>query len=219
MEGIMFETLTAQIEANNTKRLEELLFFVRNGHRPDSKEKLTDEGIERYSTDARWKAYKNGKLGREKAIELAYSRAVKKERIELEKPLRKIRAATAALDLTYVKIQVEWHHSSMWGSNSHAEVWTDGGGLFEGRTSGCGYDKLSASVASALNHSPSVLKALYIGKVNGIKFPYGAGHNMVLPYFEGGVGIECFGHIFEALGYKWECTGSGKTFDCYQVSK
>ena len=125
--------------------------------------------------------------------------------------------------MDYINISVEWHKSRTWGNCPRVEVRTNDG-YYTGSASGCGYDKESAAVAQALNQSASVLKALYDMKEQNIEkhshdvLGYGSGYG-IRPYFEGGVGISCFRSIFERLGYKWECTGSGKTFDVYKVSR
>ena len=35
----------------------------------------------------------------------------------------------------------------------------------------------------------------------------------------GGVGVSCYNSVFNLCGFKFEKTNSGKTFDCYLISK
>jgi hypothetical protein len=216
----MFERLRARVEKMIAEERAGLRFYVQNGYREnwaEDQKGYCDSGIEYYSTPANWRAYQQGKLCREKAVELATARALKIENKGSDRVLRHLLEVEKAPELTYVKIQVEWHPSKIWGSNPYAEIWTDDG-WYDGKASGCGYDKLSSAVALALNKSPAVLKPLYAAQEEGIELPYGVG-NGTLRSFARGVGIECFGRVFVTLGYKWECTGSGKMFDCYRVWK
>ncbi len=138
--------------------------------------------------------------------------------------------------VTAVKIAVEWKKSQMWGHNPHttAETWTtDENGATgytetKGRASGCGYDKQSASIASALNENSALLKLLYIAEEKRLKgketrdkarrdvIGYGSGYG-ALPYFEGGCGVSCFYTIFKNCGFTFEQVASGKTFDVYTI--
>ena len=82
------------------------------------------------------------------------------------------------------------------------------------RTGGWGYDKASSASAGVLNQSP-FLKVLYDARVKKKKLPYGASLNegtKFLPYFEGGVGIECHNDILKACGYDvYRVSGHGDT--------
>jgi hypothetical protein len=136
---------------------------------------------------------------------------------------QKLAEAAKAGDVEAVSIDITWKRSQMYGYNptATATVFYRGGGWSEyvGRASGCGYDKESAAVADALDKCPAVLKALYETKekviANGWKYSgqlnrqpesnasciaYGAGYG-VLPYFEGGVGMESLTDVFNACGF------------------
>ena len=117
-----------------------------------------------------------------------------------------------------VSISVEWHNSRMWGANPHA-IATGDKRRSEGRASGCGYDKLSASLASAFNQNPEILKILYDHAEAGEAFPYGVHTFAGLPSFAGGYGVSCFYSIFEACGYTFRQVASGKTFDVYEITR
>jgi hypothetical protein len=186
--------------------------------------KTEESSLKRHSTETRWSQYKTGELAHEKAVELATKRAMKEiDKLEAEK-LQQIEWVAQASAPDFINISVEWHKSRTWGSCPKVEARTQGG-YFTGSASGCGYDKESAAIAQALNQSRSVLKLLYDVKEQNIAksshdcLGYGSGHG-ILPYFEqAGVGVGCFRDIFRRLGYKWECTASGKTFDVYAVTK
>ena len=110
--------------------------------------------------------------------------------------------------------------SRTWGSNPHAEIWTNDG-YFTGSASGCGYDKLSAATAEALNKSDAVLKVLYTLYEKALRkdkkatphnaIAYGAGYET--PYFEGGVGYSCHDTIFRKFGAKVHEWHEGKMWD------
>lgn len=100
-----------------------------------------------------------------------------------------------------IEIAIEWKRSRTWGSNPTGKMWGADCGFIEGRSiGGCGYDKQSTCVAQLLNKDRR-LRARMIAKGRK-KLPYGAGYGK-LPYFEGGVGIECHRRIIEMLGGKW----------------
>ena len=101
-----------------------------------------------------------------------------------------------------------------------------------GYASGCGYDKESSAVAEALNKNNSFLKVLYTLKENALEagasdhsktactgvdnrniIGYGSGYS-VLPYFEGGVGVNCYWDILKKAGFEISChyTRSSNTY-------
>lgn len=144
--------------------------------------------------------------------------------------LSKVEAAEkCTYEITEIKIIVEWKKSRKWGSNPHAEVKAYGDNYFEcfmGKASGsgCGYDKESTAIANALNQLIPLKKAMYAVKDKDVKktnqevLGYGSGYG-VLPYFEGGVGIQRHCNIFERLGYTFRTVASGKTFAVYEIVK
>jgi hypothetical protein len=138
-------------------------------------------------------------------------------------------AAAAGLDLirnapevVSISIGVEWAKSATWGRNPTASacVETSDGRFtrYEGRASGCGYDKESAAIAEALNQSPAVKRLLIVAAARG-GFPYGGTVGKYGASLSGGVGVSCFRSIFEFCGYKWDNTGSGRTFDAYHITR
>jgi hypothetical protein len=135
-------------------------------------------------------------------------------------------------ELTSIKIQVEWTKSRTWGANPKAECWyrfktnlgNDSNYIKGSSIGGCGYDKLSTSVAEVLNQIPELKKAMYLFKEdnstvkNHELFGYGSGYG-ILPQFEGGVGVSCYNTIFNKIGYTFRNVASGKTFDVYEINK
>lgn len=117
------------------------------------------------------------------------------------------------------------HATEHGGFNPHASVWAYG--FTEGTASGCGYDKESSAVAEAFNKNNSILKIIYNMKEKALKdneditnrdaCGYGAGYG-ALPYFDGGVGMNCFVWILKTYGFKCEEV-HGKHFDSYSFKK
>lgn len=192
-------------------------------------------------TDYALKQFDKGIISKEdllKKAEKSYQRKVKKETDRLNNLLEEIENAT---DFEGGKINVDWVRSSTWGMNPHAcFISSVNHAIFTGFASGCGYDKLSASVASALNQSLSV-KKLFIEKVfeplteKWVKdgktleelakdynyrqfFPYGTGYYPIT-FFEGGVGVNCFTNIFALAGFSFEQVAGGKTYDVFTIRK
>lgn len=236
----MFENLKKAIIESREAEKERCRFYIVNGWYPtwnEAERANPDRGLERYSTPAKWNAYKAGTLTREKAVAYAVKRMEREEEKHLAKQLEKLERAAAAPDLTWAAIHVYWKRSATWGYNPTAEM-DSNNGHSEGRASGCGYDKGSAAVADALNANPSALRVLYIAAEKALaegKQPnanslnpgcvswrgilgYGSGYS-VLPYFEGGVGVSEYAHIFENCGYKWSSNRSAKHYDYYSIEK
>jgi hypothetical protein len=146
----------------------------------------------------------------------------------LSAQMSRLRAVENAPELESITISIEWKKSRMWGNNPNAEarVCTSEGceHYNSGSIGGCGYDKQSTAVAQSVNQSNSFLKALYLIKEKNVTksnhdlFGYGAGYG-ILPSLEGGVGVSCYPRIFEAIGFKFKTTASGKAFDVYTVTK
>lgn len=230
-----FTHLAEAIRKEYEQKKADKIYYIRHGYIPTwAAEHCTDfeRGLKEYSTPAKWEAFKNGAITREKAEAHAITRALKaldkSEKIDLEK-LATVAACPAADWLT---ISVNWTRSKTWGYNPHAIVTTDRTNT-EGTASGCGYDKESAAVAHALNDSPAILRILYEtaenALKNGYKLPkdgskwggvlgYGSGYS-ILPAFEGGCGCSCFRSIFEKCGYTWKTGRSSDTYNGYTVVK
>ena len=234
----MFENLEKAVAAETAEKVNTLVFYIENGFCPSwavEHRQNPDRGLEEHSTPAKWEAYKAGTLSREKAVEIAVKRGTRDIMKWQEKQLKKLRTAAAAPDLVEISIDVQWSKNRTWGANPTAEIRT-ADGYFSGHASGCGYDKQSAAVGSALNQSPAVMKVLYkaaekalasgehFKKFNngviswGDLLGYGSGYG-VLPYFEGGVGVSCFWSIFKGCGFSARSVASGRMYDVYMVER
>lgn len=143
---------------------------------------------------------------------------------ELDKQMQHLLTVEKADDVRNAKISVEWKRSKTWGSNPTCEVWINNDYFNSGSISGCGYDKRSTAVASALNQSNSFLKALYLMKEANVNtknhelFGYGSGYG-ILPRLEGGVGVDCYPRILAKLGLVWSNVAWGKTYDVYTIAR
>lgn len=241
----MFEQLKNAIITEATEGKAKSRFFIENGfceswseeHRTHS-----DEGIKRYCTARRWEQYQAGEISRKKIVELTAARMEKQRDKDTAERLEKLESVANASELESVSVSVEWKRSQTWGYNPTATVTIYAGGKTErfiGTASGCGYDKRTAAIGSALNQSLSVLKMLYAKKEKALAeftpeqiaqtrkhgtesnadfIHYGAGYG-VLPYFEGGVGINSFRGVFKACGFKCTADTSTKTSDFYHFEK
>ena len=197
----------------------------------------TDAGLCRYLTETRWNQYKNGTITRKEAIIYAVKRMEKQLEKETAEKLERLERIEAAPDINYIRVSIEWKRSRVWGYNPAVEVWTDAyRGYTYGSASGCGYDKESAGIADAFNDNESILKIIYTLKEKALRagkkdtsatacthvnneacIGYGAGYT-VLPYFEGGVGANCFWSILKKAGFE-ESGEHGKTFDVYRLER
>lgn len=226
--GTMFNHLRAAIADKAADEAVDALFFIQNGYKSTwAAEYRTDadRGLREYLTKTRWNAYQGGQLTREKAVEIAKGRAIKKIEKEVAAKIAKLDAAEAAPALSYLSISVEWKRSKTWGANPTAESRSNYA-VGTGTASGCGYDKESAAIAEALNSDPAVMRELYAvadralmeGKAYRDYIGYGSGYS-IIPYFEGGVGSNCFWSIFEKMGFDVRRVGSGKMYDCWTVER
>lgn len=241
----MFENLKNAIITEAAEEKTKSRFFIENGYCENWSEenrKRSDEGIKRYCTARRWEQYMDGEITREKIVELTAARMEKQRDKETAERLAKLERVAAAPDLESVSISVEWKRNPTWGYNPTATVTIHAGSnwkQFGGTASGCGYDKRTAAIGTALNQSRSVLKMLYTVKEKAlVEFTpeqiaearkrgvesnadfihYGAGYG-VLPYFEGGVGMGSFRGVFEVCGFKCTADNETRTTDFYHFEK
>lgn len=171
-------------------------------------------------TAAQYNHLKNGNLKRFKEL---VRKQIKKEetkkQIVKNDCMLKIQDMKKAGSLNYLKINIEWSRSQTWEYNPHAQAWaqyTNIGTLYNtGSASGCGYDKESAAVASAIN---DILKPFMLKNFSTLKDPaiYGVCDNALC--FDGGVGMSSFIKAFRACGYDVH-ESHGKTFDSYIIVK
>lgn len=138
----------------------------------------------------------------------------------LAKENKEIEAMATMADIDEIIFDVEWRKSRTWGYCPRAKwrCYFKNGFFMEGSeyASGCGYDKLSTVVANGLNR---VAKGMLWRKRNSRKQkPYGVKHaglgasKTYPPFFEGGVGTDCYYRVAEFLGGKMEWR-EGKTWD------
>ena len=232
----MFELLKERFlkERQNTKQ--ENTFYIENGFcqsGSDEYKTASDEGLKRYSTETRWNQYTSGKIDREKAVDYAVARMEKQIDKEIAATLEKLERIEKAPDLQYISINVSYTKNATWGYNPTATVNTNNE-TTTGHASGWGYDKESSAVARAFNENYTILKALYTIKENALKAGlsdfsktactgadnrttcgYGAGYG-IFPYFEGGVGVDCFWNILKKAGFATRCN-YGKHENYYNV--
>ena len=202
----MFENLKNAVAVKRAEEKATIYGFIKNGYMETwaiENKNNPDRGIERYSTEKQYLAYKEGRKTREQAIETAYKRAEKEIDKRYDKKEERIATVEKAEDLKKIELITTWRKSYTWGLNPHTECFVNEYEKTEGNASGCGYDKLSASCAEALNQNNSVMKKLFMfadeAIAKGIIYRefigYGTGYD-ILPYFEGGVGFSCFDRIF-----------------------
>ena len=181
--------------------------------------------LNRYLTDLRIKQLKDGVITQAQAIEIATKKLLKEDKKRLENKLQHIEDVAQEIEPTTISINVEWAHNQTWGYNPHATVYAMR--YTEGTASGCGYDKESAAIASAFNKNNAMLKILYNLKEKKLQEDYNANNEQAcgygagygaLPYFEGGVGTNCFTWILQVAGYK-HSENHGKHFDSYNFTK
>lgn len=171
-------------------------------------------------TAAQYDHLKNGNLKRFKEL---VRKQIKKEEVKKQivknDCLLKIQDMKKAGLLKYLKITVEWSRSQTWGYNPHVNAWAQYaniGTLYNtGSASGCGYDKESAAVASAIN---DIIKPFILKNFSTLKDPAFYGVCDYALCFEGGVGMSSFIKAFRACGYDVH-ESHGKTFDSYIIVK
>lgn len=229
-----YELLAKQYKEDRAKQIKEATEYITLGYistwNQDAK-KESDNGIRRYSTETRWNQYQKGEITRDKAIEYAVKRMTKEADKKTAAGLEKIERIENTPELTFASGTVSYSRYY----NASAEVFTNGG-RFNGHAGGYGYDKTSAAVAEAFNQDDIMLKVLFDLKEKGLKegltsesktactghdnrniIGYGSGYS-VLPYYEGGVGIECFFSILKKAGYK-TTTFNGKHDFIFRIEK
>lgn len=232
-----YNAIENEIRESYKEKGNNIRFYIHHGYMTswaDEYKKESDEGIKKYSTDYRWSQYKDGKISREKAVEYAVVRALKKLEKELFTDLEMLEAIENAKIPSFISIKTEWVRDRTWGNNPHTEIYVQGVGYHEGSASGCGYDKESAAFASAAESSFALKKilcdlkeaALKEGKSDKSKTScsgidnrevcgYGAGYTPI-PYFEGGVGMNSIISIFRRYGYS-VVESHGKRYDSYEL--
>lgn len=230
-----FPHILAAVLAEAEQKKENTAHYIARGWWPTWAEEHRSDplrGIREHATAQTWGQLQRGEIDTQTAAERALKRAFKaidKDTVEKAAKLERIAQADT---LGACDIWVEWKRNAYWGNNptATATAFNERGniaGETSGRASGCGYDKRSAAVADALNASGSVLKVLYTAEENALRegktdrraaLGYGLGYG-VLPYFESGVGVDCFWRFFRDQGYTVNANERGKHSDFYMILK
>ena len=167
-----YKAIENEVRESYKEKEKNIRFYIHHGYMEswaDEYKVESDGGIRRYSTDYRWDQYQNGKINREKAVEYAVVRTLKKLEKDLWTDLERLEAIENAKIPSFISIKTEWVRSRTWESNPHTEIYVQGDGSFEGRASGCGYDKESAAFASAAKGSFALKKILCEMKESALK--------------------------------------------------
>lgn len=163
-------------------------------------------GYAAYATEKRMEQYSKGLITLDKLKEYACKRMKKQYEKELNETLARIEQIENAELPNTITIHFYWTYT-VWYI-CHAEVYIDGR-YYEGVASGCGYDKKSTAVSQCFNKDHGIMKYLYIEKdkrpdiSNRELLGYGTGCR-TLPYFEDGVGMDCFVRILKNLGFNYQ---------------
>lgn len=217
---MQYTQLRRALKAESKKQLNEHIEAIKNLTSDDMKQ---PHGIfKNNATKTIYKKYQDGEISEKQAKAQTIEQVKKEAAKNLKKNLDKITEIENAKDVQDLEIAITWKQSYTWGWNPTAYIKSH---LLdqqkynyyersEGYATGCGYDKLSAAIASALNDSNGALKLLYTAEEkrlrkakNGLTtsrrdfIGYGSGYGS-MPYFEGGVGFGCQTSIFENLGFK-----------------
>lgn len=183
------------------------------------------------------KKFNDGDLTKEEAekkINKAFERKKAKAVAEIEALFSSVESSK---DFEGGKIEVNWTRSRAWGMNPRAVFTSYADGVYTGSASGCGYDKLSASVAEALNQCLPLKKAFFDYVENCLKdlteeetvgfckdygyrkfLPYGTGYSATT-FFEGGVGVNCYKEIFDRIGFEFKQVENEKTYDVFTIAR
>lgn len=214
----MYENIRKAIADHEAETLDK---FNREVETKTAAEILESWYLKQYTTPKTFEAIKNTAPEEKPAAEILAKMKAKKAREEAKntaRRLEKIAAAENAKTPGSVNVSVEFVRSRTWGYNPRATVTAEQRRTF-GTASGCGYDKESAAIASAMNDNPEIMRILYDHAENGEGFPYSVYTFAGLPSFDGGCGVSCFRSVFEACGYEWKQVASGKTFHVYAITR
>ena len=177
--------------------------------------------LKKYTTPKTLEAIKNTPPEEKPAADILARMKAKKAKEEAKNTAKRLEALALAESCKMpesINVSVEFTSSRTWGSIPHATVTAEQRRTF-GTASGCGYDKESAAIASAMNENQEVMRILYDHAESGDGFPYSVHTYAGMPYFNGGCGISCFRSVFEACGYEWRQVGNGKNFSAYTITR
>lgn len=221
-----FENLRKMVEMENEKFKENVINNINEAT------ELTWK-IKEYITPLRIQHFNNGKISLNDIKKIALKKIEREYTKRLETELRKIESVENAPEFDGCTISIEWKRNRIWGLNPKATLY--GSNRINGKSiGGCGYDRKSTAFADVANQELSLLKFLYKTKEREIEnsnmeitneklssnklLGYGAGYG-TKPYFEGGVGVECYYSILEKCGLKMKQVVNDKYYDVFEISK
>ena len=168
-----------------------------------------------YTTNLRQEQFKEGKISMDKFKSCAKTKMLKETKKQLDKELKeleKIENNHKIFDNLYIQISSK---KTNMGYQFKATL-SDTTEKIEGSyTGGWGYDKLSSAISEVLNEYLPLKELLYNYKEkylfenkltqanNREIFGYGSGYG-ILPYFEGGVGVNSYYKIFNTIGLEFK---------------
>ena len=214
----MYENLKRAIETHEAETLAKFAHDLENKTAGDI---LASCYLMHYATPKTAEALKAAKPDEVPTAETLAKMKAKKAREEAKNTAQRLEALALAESYKLpesVNISVKFTRSRTWGSIPHATITAEQRRTF-GTASGCGYDKESAAIASAMNQNPEVMRILYDYAESGEGFPYSVHTFAGLPSFDGGCGVSCFRSVFESCGYEWRQVGNGKTFNAYTITR
>lgn len=168
-----------------------------------------------YTTNLRQKQYKEGKISMDKFKACAKTKMQREFKKSLDKKIKEVEKVEnnhKLFDTLYIQVQCK---KTNLGYQYKATL-SDTTERIEGRyTGGWGYDKLSSAISEVLNEYLPLKELLYNYKEkylfenkllqanNHEIFGYGSGYG-ILPYFEGGVGVNSYYKIFNTIGLEFK---------------
>ena len=214
----MYENLKRAIETHEAETLTKCAHDLENKTAGDI---LASCYLMHYATPKTAEALKAAKPDEVPTADILAKITAKKAREEAQHTAKRLEALALAESYKLpesVNISVKFTRSHTWGSIPHATITAEQRRTF-GTASGCGYDKESAAIASAMNQNPEIMRILYDYAESGEGFPYSVHTFAGLPSFDGGCGVSCFRHIFEACGYEWQQVADGRTYSEYTLTR
>lgn len=132
-------------------------------------------------------------------------------------------ACNAAPAFDVMMINVDWVKNPTWGNNPHAgvAVYGDNGPSerLNGSASGCGYDKRSAAIDSALRHS-LIFSRLLIENWRKVRDCYGVHMWRGVPELDiSGKGVGELRTVCERCGLAWNGNEAGRRSDYYEATR
>jgi hypothetical protein len=171
--------------------------------------KKLDKLLEQANALVAAKSMKNAKLILSR-LNKYYADARKRERwspADIDKyhsrDLERFVAACQAPEMTHFSVSIDWKKSRTWGWCPRAYV-NIAGKQYTSYAGGCGYDKLSSAVASAMSESPSWHRFVFencnkLQKANCYPFSWTYG----LPSFSfAGCGMSCLSSMMKVCKWK-----------------